>query len=128
MVDINISCRLKKNWQGLYTIDTNIEGCIWLVTDELIRSRAVEPQYPLPEAGRQLISDETRRQGRLIWEITFSSNKDKKVSEIDPIDQILLQSTRHNNLSNTYFTQSSTVNIFHVRNLASCDLCSTKQL
>ena len=31
------------NWQGSSSVDSEFEGYIWLVTDKLVISRAVEP-------------------------------------------------------------------------------------
>ena len=50
-----------------------------------------------------------------------------KGSEIDPIYQIMLQSTRHGHFLNSYFAQLPTVKTCHVKNLASDQLSSIKK-
>ena len=45
----------------------------------------------------------------------------------DTIDVIMLNSTIHDHFLNSYCTQSKTVKIFHVMNLASCELWPMNQ-
>ena len=60
------SFRLKKNWQGSSSVETNVYGCIWLMTDDQI----MRWQTPMPNAPNTAvnISDGTRWCVRTIWE------------------------------------------------------------
>ena len=72
------------------SFDPYVEGFIWSVTYKLIRSRAVEPQFPQPKSDHQYYRLNTTMNKAYMGK-TSPKIRIIEGPEIDPIDAILLK-------------------------------------
>ena len=134
MVDGNIICRQENNWIGFSFVDKNDEGwMIGVVGNHLLLKmnwsdhvqRNINALAPRPD----VIYFQTKQDDELSYmRMKILLNSINKGSVIRSIDQILPPSTIHYHSLNSYFTQYSTIKIFRVSILSSCEFWSMKQL